>query len=96
MLPYRLYHFWRLALLPSLLINAETLLRVPQGKEERVKVGGRLMVRTRAVRREPMKSLRLVLARAATQWMWLAQPPIGRVLTEALGYHYGSRFIRLA
>jgi len=40
MLPYRLYHFWRLALLPSLLINAETLLRVPQGKEERVKVGG--------------------------------------------------------
>lgn len=43
-----------------------------------------------------MKSLRLVLARAATQRMWLAQPPIGRVLTEALGYHYGSRFIRLA
>ena len=43
-----------------------------------------------------MKSLRLVLARAATQRMRLAQPPIGRVLTEALGYHYGSRFISLA
>ena len=40
-----------------------------------------------------MKSLRLVLARAATQRMRLAQPPIGRVLMEALGYHYGSRFI---
>ena len=35
------------------------------------------MVRTRAVRCEPIKSLRLVLARVATQRMRLAQPPIG-------------------
>jgi hypothetical protein len=40
-----------------------------------------------------MKSLRLVLARAATQRMRRAQPPIATVLTEALGCRYGSRFI---
>jgi hypothetical protein len=43
-----------------------------------------------------MKSFRLVLARAATQRMRRAQPPIGTVLTEALGCRNGSRFISLA
>ena len=40
-----------------------------------------------------MKSLHLVLAWAATQRTRRAQPPIATVLTEALGYRYGSRFI---
>src|SRR5437899_1759226 len=39
MFPYRVYHCWRLALPLSRKINAEILLRVPQGKSGRVKVG---------------------------------------------------------
>jgi hypothetical protein len=39
MFPYRLYHCWRLALPFSRKINAEILLRDPQGKSGRVKVG---------------------------------------------------------
>src|SRR5438132_8868919 len=39
MFPYRLYHCWCLALPLSRKINAEILLRDPQGKSGRVKVG---------------------------------------------------------